>query len=158
MKNETKNPAATPIEDFLANPGPAFDPGYFVRRDCLPEERVTAAEYAAMPEESRCPFLRSMDAIRNDACAECQNAERCAAFRAEPQFYWDGFSDEEIVRAAELMICPGDLANRGAVTLFFEALGICPDDVAEHLGNGERFNDGPAFAGLGTDAPRIVAG
>lgn len=157
MKNETKNPAATPIEDFLANPGPAFDPGYFVRRDGLPEERVTAAEYAAMPEKSRCPFLRSMDAIRNDACAECPNAEKCEVNRG-CKCCLDDFTDAEIVRAAELMICPGDLTNRFALEQLFEALGIDRDTVVDHMNRGERFNDGPAFAGLGTDDPRIVAG
>lgn len=55
------------------------------------------------------------------------------------------FSDDEIIRAVELMISPDDLTIRDVAEAILKSLSYTPQEVAEQLKSGERLNAGAYF-------------
>lgn len=57
----------------------------------------------------------------------------------------DKFTDEEIVRAIELMVSPEDLTIRGVAEAVLKSLSYSPEEIAAQLKSGEHLNAGEAF-------------
>ena len=57
----------------------------------------------------------------------------------------DKFTDEEILRAVELMVSPSDLAIRQVAEAVLKSLSYTPQEIAAQLKSGEHLNAGAAF-------------
>lgn len=57
----------------------------------------------------------------------------------------DNFTDEQLVRAVELMVSPDDLTIREVAEAVLRTLGYTPAEIAAQLASGEHLNAGECF-------------
>lgn len=55
---------------------------------------------------------------------------------------YEALSEDQLIRAIELMVTPDDLMSRVVMAAILSSLEYSPEEVAEQLESGERLNDG----------------
>lgn len=55
---------------------------------------------------------------------------------------YETLSEDQLIRAIELMVTPDDLMSRVVMAAILSSLEYSPEEVAEQLESGERLNDG----------------
>lgn len=55
---------------------------------------------------------------------------------------YETLSEDQLIRAIELMVTPDDLMSRVVMAAILSSLEYSPEEVAEQIESGERLNDG----------------